>query len=139
MQFSGVLTFIYEERDFGDFLTIFACKIFNIDVESTKVVLKIQAMDRITKKYWKIIFFWKFWSKLGKLVKNCNFLQKCIQNYILHYNLGLNDTRDMKFCECMQKKLQKTQGKRNFELLIFFQFYWILFVFLTKKSLMVYR
>ena len=35
---------------FGDFFTIFAYKIFNIDVENTKIVTKMQTMDMITKK-----------------------------------------------------------------------------------------
>ena len=35
---------------FGDFFTIFAYKIVNIDVESTKIVTKMQTMNRITKK-----------------------------------------------------------------------------------------
>ena len=35
---------------FVDFFTIFAYKIFNIDVESTKIVSKMEIMDRITKK-----------------------------------------------------------------------------------------
>ena len=35
---------------FGDFFTIFANKIFNIDVESIKIITKMQNMDRTTKK-----------------------------------------------------------------------------------------
>ena len=35
---------------FGDFFTIFPYKIFNIDVENTKLVKKMQTMDVITKK-----------------------------------------------------------------------------------------
>ena len=35
---------------FGDFLTIFAYEIFNIDVETIKIVTKIQTMSRIAKK-----------------------------------------------------------------------------------------
>ena len=35
---------------FGAFFTIFAYKIFNIDVESTKIVSKMETMDRIAKK-----------------------------------------------------------------------------------------
>ena len=37
---------------FGDFFTIFAYKIFNIDVENTKIVTKMQIIDIITKKSW---------------------------------------------------------------------------------------
>ena len=49
--FVGV-DFYIENRGviFGDFFTIFAYKIFNIDVESTKIVSKMKIMDRITKK-----------------------------------------------------------------------------------------
>ena len=35
---------------FGDFFTIFAYKIFNIDVENTKIVTKMQTMNMVTKK-----------------------------------------------------------------------------------------
>ena len=34
----------------SDFFTIFANKIFNIDVESIKIITKMQNMDRTTKK-----------------------------------------------------------------------------------------
>ena len=34
----------------GDFFTIFANKIFNIDVEIIKIITKMQNMDRTTKK-----------------------------------------------------------------------------------------
>ena len=49
---SGGLDFYIENREviFGDFFTIFAYKIFNIDVESTKIVIKMQTMNRITQK-----------------------------------------------------------------------------------------
>ena len=45
------LDFYIENRGviFGDFFTIFAYEIFNIDVESTKIVMKMQTIDRITK------------------------------------------------------------------------------------------
>ena len=45
---------------FGDFFTIFAYKIFNIDVESTKIVSKMETMDRITKKILKIKYVENF-------------------------------------------------------------------------------
>ena len=35
---------------FGDFFTIFAYKIVYIDVESTKIVTKMQTMNRISQK-----------------------------------------------------------------------------------------
>ena len=40
----------------GEFSLFFAYKIFNIDVETTKIVPKMQIMGRNTKK---IIFFYK--------------------------------------------------------------------------------
>ena len=42
---------------FVDFFTNFAYKIFNIDVESTKIVSKMETMDKITKKILKIKLF----------------------------------------------------------------------------------
>ena len=47
----GGLDFYIENTGviFGDFFTIFAYKIFNIDVENTKIVSKIETIDRITK------------------------------------------------------------------------------------------
>ena len=59
---SGGLDFYIENRGviFGDFFTIFAYKIFNIDVESTKIVSKMEIMDRITKKILKMKFFENF-------------------------------------------------------------------------------
>ena len=42
---------------FGDFFTSFAYKIFDIDVESTKIVSKMETMNRISKKNFKINFF----------------------------------------------------------------------------------
>ena len=53
---SGGLDFYIENRGviFGDFFTIFAYKIFNSDVESTKINSKIEIMDRITKKILKM-------------------------------------------------------------------------------------
>ena len=59
---SGGLDFYIENRGviFGDFFTIFAYKIFNIDVESTKIVSKMEIMDRITKKILKMKIFENF-------------------------------------------------------------------------------
>ena len=45
---------------FGEFFIIFAYKIFNVDVESIKIVSKMDIMDRITKKILKIKIFEKF-------------------------------------------------------------------------------
>ena len=45
---------------FGDFSTIFAHKIFNIDVACTNIVTKMQTMDRIAKKILKMNFFENF-------------------------------------------------------------------------------
>ena len=62
---------------FGDFFTISAYKIFNIDVENTKIVTKMQAMDRITKKILKLKFFENFGHNWANFDKKCHFLQKC--------------------------------------------------------------
>ena len=53
---AGGLDFYIENRGviFGDFFTVFAYKFFNIDVESTKIVSKMETMDRITKKIFEI-------------------------------------------------------------------------------------
>ena len=57
----GLDFYIENKRvNFGDFVTIFAYKIFNIDVESTKIVSKMEIMDRITKRILKIKFFENF-------------------------------------------------------------------------------
>ena len=45
---------------FGTFFTIFAYKIVNIDVESTKIVTKMQIMNRITLKILKMKNFQNF-------------------------------------------------------------------------------
>ena len=42
---------------FGDFFTISAYQIFNIDVESTNIVLKMPAMSRIRTNIIEIKFF----------------------------------------------------------------------------------
>ena len=126
MQFSGVLTFIYGKRGviFGDFLSIFACKIFNIDIESTKVVLKIQTMDRIKKKSWQIIFFENFGKNWAISSQNAIVLQKCdlfkITFCVITWAWMTLETWN--FVNICRKNLQKTQGKRNFEFLIFFSF-----------------
>ena len=41
---------------FGVFFTIFAYKIFNIDVESTKIVSKMKNMMESQKKSWRLNF-----------------------------------------------------------------------------------
>ena len=62
---------------FGDFFTIFAYKIVNIDVESTKIVTKMQAMYRITLKILKLKIFENFGQNWANFDKKCPFLQKC--------------------------------------------------------------
>ena len=54
--------------------------------------------------------------KIGQVLPKKPFFTKkrFIQNYILRYNLGQNEARDMKFGEYMQKKITKTYKKRNF-------------------------
>ena len=63
----GVLDFYIVNRGviFGDFFTIFAYKIVNIDVESTKIVTKMQTINRITKK---------ILEDLANFDKKCHFL-----------------------------------------------------------------
>ena len=62
---------------FDDFFTIFVYKIVNIDVESTKIVTKMQAMDRITKKILKMKIFGNFGQLWANFAKKCHFLQTC--------------------------------------------------------------
>ena len=62
---------------FGDFFTIFAYKIFNIDVENTKFLTKMQTMDTITKKILKLKIFENFGQNWANFDKKCHFLQKC--------------------------------------------------------------
>ena len=64
--FGGLDFYIVQKREtFWWFFTIFASKIFNIDVETIKIDTKMQTMDIITKKSWSWNI-WKFWPKLGK-------------------------------------------------------------------------
>ena len=59
----------------GDFLTIFAYKFFNIDVETTKIITKMQIMGRITKKFIDM----KIFVKIGQnLTKNVFFYKNAI-------------------------------------------------------------
>ena len=62
---------------FGDFSTIFAYKIFHIDVVNTKIVTKMQTMDIITKKILKLKIFENFGQNWANFDKKCYFLQKC--------------------------------------------------------------
>ena len=62
---------------FGDFFTLFVYKIVNIDVESTKIVTKMQTMDIITKKILKLEIFENFGQSWANFDKKCHFLQKC--------------------------------------------------------------
>ena len=66
----GILTFIgNKEVIFGDFFTLFAYKNVNIDVESPKIVKKMQTMNRITKKFLKMKIFENFghnWTNFDK-------------------------------------------------------------------------
>ena len=65
----------------GDFLTIFAYKFFNIDVETTKIVTKMQIMGRITKKFIDM----KIFVKIGQnLTKNVFFYKNAIYSK-LHF------------------------------------------------------
>ena len=61
----------------GDFFPIFAYEIVNIDVESTKIVTKMQIMNRITQKILKMKNFENFGQNWANFDKKCPFLQKC--------------------------------------------------------------
>ena len=63
--------------------TIFAYTIFNIDVESNRIVTKMQTMNRITKRDLKDE---NFGQNLANFEKKCNFLQNVIYQK-LHFAL----------------------------------------------------
>ena len=63
---------------FGDFFTIFAYIIFNIDVENIKIVTKMQTMDTITKKILKIKISENFGQNWQILTKNAIFYKNVI-------------------------------------------------------------
>ena len=52
-------------------------KIVNIDVESTKIVTKMQTMNRITKEILKMKNFENFGQNWANFDQKCLFLQKC--------------------------------------------------------------
>ena len=56
---------------FGDFFTIFAHKIVNIDVESTKIVTKMQTINGVTKKILKMKNFENFGQNWTNFDKKC--------------------------------------------------------------------
>ena len=121
------------------FFTIFANKIFNIDVESTKIVSKMETMDRITKKILKMKIFENFGQNWPNFDKKCHFLQKCdlfkITFCVITWaRMKLETWNLVSVC---RKKLQKTYRKQNFE--FFFFFIAILMIFFlkttTKKSI----
>ena len=51
---------------FGNFFTILAYKIVNIDVESTKIITKMQIMNRITQKILKVGNFGQNWTNFDE-------------------------------------------------------------------------
>ena len=63
---------------FEDFFTIFAYKTFNIDVENTKIVTKMQTMDIITTKFLKLKFFENFGKNWANFNKNAIFYKNAI-------------------------------------------------------------
>ena len=73
----GGLDFYIEDRGviFGVFFTIFAYKIFNIDVESTKIVSKMEIMDRITKKNVKNDIFCRNLPNLKKDFQSVSYIK----------------------------------------------------------------
>ena len=84
---------------FGDFFTIFAYKILNIDVETTKFVSKMQTMNRITTKILKMKNVENFGQNWANFNKKCLFLTKIqfIQNDILRYNLSYSEAIAIKY------------------------------------------
>ena len=88
IQFPGVFDFCIENRGviFGDFFTIFAYKIFNIDVESTNILSKMKIMDRIIKQILKMNIFESFGRSGPNFDKNAIFYKNAI--YLrLHFAL----------------------------------------------------
>ena len=63
---------------FGNFFTIFAYKIVNIDAEGTKIVTKMQTMNRITQKILKMKDFEKFGQNWTNFDKKCPFYKNAI-------------------------------------------------------------
>ena len=104
---------------FGDFLTIFAYKIFNIDVENTKSVTKMQTMDIIAKKSWSWNFFEIFGQNWANFDKKFG-LFKITFCVITWGRMKLGTWNLVVVC---RKKLQKTYRKKNFE------FFWISLTF----------
>ena len=94
---------------FGDFFTIFAYKIINIDVESTKIATKMQTVNKITQKILKMKLFENLGQNWANFDKKCPFFTKFrfIQNHILQYNLSYSEARVLKFGKCIQRKITK--------------------------------
>ena len=110
---------------FSDFFTIFPYKIVNIEIESTKIVSKMQTINRITKKILKIKIFENFCQNWANFDKKCD-LFKITFCVITWARMKLETLNLVSVC---RKKLQKTYKERNFEFLIFSLFIAILVIF----------
>ena len=121
---------------FGVFSTLFAYKIVNIDVESTKIVTKMQTMNRITKKILKMKNFENFGQNWANFDKKCPFLQKCDLFKITFCDITWATVKleSWNLASVCRKKVQKIHRKRNFEFLTFFNFNAIFVCFSLKKS-----
>ena len=113
---------------FGDFSIIFANKVFNIDVESTKIVTKMQTMERITEKILKMKIFENF-GKIGQLsTKNALFTIKCNLFKMTFCNITWATVK-LESWNWQFYAEKKTHMKQNFEfwlfsiLLFFFWFF----------------
>ena len=68
----------------------------------------MQTMNRITKQILKMKFFENLSQNMVNFDKKYIFTKmRFIQNNIFRYNLSQNGARDLKFGECMQKKITK--------------------------------
>ena len=112
---------------FGDFFTIFAYKISNIVVESTKIATKVHTMYRITKEYWRWIFL-KILVKIRPISTKMTFFTKVRfnQNHIFCYILSYSEARVLKFV----KSIQNLKYKKALIFFLLFSFLMCLFIFL---------
>ena len=116
--------------------TIFAYRIVNINVESTKNVTKMRTMNRITKKIFEDEKFLKILLKLGKFRQKIPFCTKMrfTKTHILQYNSSYSEARFLKFGKSMQEKVQKIHRKRNFEFLSSLNFIEFFLIFVIEKQ-----
>ena len=78
LNFLGLDFYIGNRRViFGDFFTIYAYEMVSIDVKSTKIVTKMQTMNTITQKIFKIKFFENVGQNWAHFDKKRHLLHKC--------------------------------------------------------------